>query len=164
MSTTRAAKLHGEFEGLVGLASRPSAKAAQSQFWLPLALFASTTLLPIRAMADDECAAPTIQVKALVTALNKAMAGNPGQGHFVVKRLSSRDEAGRFEVAYVVGGKPVFSRRLEQQPAVSEHFAASTSRKPSGVLEVGYAFGAGGQISCEYAIGRAPVEFVARRK
>ena len=158
MSSTLAARFRGDFAGMA------SAKAAQSRWWVPLALFASMTLLPVRAMADDECGAPTIDVKAFVTALNKATAGNPGQGHFDVKRFSSRDEAGRFQVTYVVAGKPVFSRRLEQQPAVSEHFVVWTARNPAGVLEVGYAFGAGGQISCEYAIGRAPVEFVAQRR
>lgn len=159
MGSIRATRFRREFAGLA------CATAAQSRCWFPLvALFASMTLLPVRAIADDECGEPNKDVKALVIALNKATAGNSGQGHFVVKRLSSRDEAGRFQVTYVVGGKPVFSRRLEQQPAVSEHFAVSTSRKPAGVLEVGYAFGAGGRITCEYAIGRAPVEFVARRK
>lgn len=157
MSSTLAANFHGESAGLL------CAKSAPSRWWLPFALFVSMTLLPLRALADDECGEPARQVKALVTALNKATAGNRASGRFDLRRLSSRHEAGKFQVACLVGGKPVFSQRLEQQAAVSDHFAASISRKSAAVLEVGYAFGAGGGVSCEYDIGRAPVEFVARR-
>ena len=157
MSSTLAANFHGESAGLL------CAKSAPSRWWLPFALFVSMTLLPLRALADDECAEPAKQVKALVTALNKATAGNRASRRFDLRRLSSRHEAGKFQVACLVGGKPVFSQRLEQQAAVSDHFAASISRKSAAVLEVGYAFGVGGGVSCEYDIGRAPVEFVARR-
>ena len=131
MSSTLAANFHGESAGLL------CAKSAPSRWWLPFALFVSMTLLPLRALADDECAEPAKQVKALVTALNKATAGNRASGRFDLRRLSSRHEAGKFQVACLVGGKPVFSQRLEQQAAVSDHFAASISRKSAAVLEVG---------------------------
>ena len=157
MSSIFAANFRSESAGLV------CAKSAPSRWWIPFALFVSMALLPLRALAD-ECGEPAEQVKALVTALNKATAGNRASGRFDLRRLSSCHEHGKFQVAYLVGGKPVFSQRLEQQDAVSDHFGASISRKSAAVLEVGYAFGAGGGVSCEYHIGRAPVEFVARRK
>lgn len=158
MRLTHAVHSHRQLEG------QGAGTTAHARRWLPFALLASTALLPLRALADDECSEPAKQVNALAAALNRATAGNPAPGRFDVRRLSPRDEAGRFQVTYRVGSKPVFSQRLEQQAAVSDHFHAAASRKSAAVLELGYALGAGGRISCEYNIGRSPVEFVGRRK
>ena len=157
MNLTTSTHLCGRFKKLA------PGMAARLRHWLQFVLFASMALLPPRALADDECANAAEHAKALVAALNNAAASNPTAGRFDVRRLGSRDEAGRFQVTYVVGNRPIFSQRLEQQAAVSDHFHASASRKSAAVLELGYAYGAGGRSSCEYAIGRAPVQFVARR-
>ena len=77
--------------------------------------------------------------------------------------MSPPHETGRFQVSYLVDGKPVYSQRVEQRDAVSEHFSAAVSPKSAGTLELGYAFGAGGKVSCDYVIGRSRDNFVARR-
>ena len=120
-------------------------------------------LAPLSAIADDPCAEPIKQVKALVLALNKAAPPQSKPGRFEVKRLSAPYEAGIFQVSYVIDHKPVFSQRLEQRDKISDHFAAEVSRKAPSVLEIGYAFGAGGAIVCEYAITRTNQEFRAVR-
>lgn len=94
------------------------------------------------------------------------MAPKAKLGKFEVRRLSPPPiKAGKFQVLYLIGSKPVFSQRLEQRPEISDHFfAASTSRKSSAVLELSYGFGAGGHGPvCEYEITRTPTQFVARR-
>ena len=113
---------------------------------------------------DDICAEQIKQVKAILGALNKAVAPKAKLGKFEVKRLSPPTKAGKFQVSYLIGSKPVFSQRLEQRPEISDHFfAASTSRKSSSVLELGYANGQGMVAPCEYEITRTPTQFVARR-
>ena len=128
-------------------------------------LFGVIALAPLTAIADDPCDEPIKQVKAILGALNKAVAPKAKLGKFEVKRLSPPTKAGKFQVSYLIGSKPVFSQRLEQRPEISDHFfAASTSRKSSAVLELSYGFGAGGHGPvCDYEITRTPTQFVARR-
>ena len=128
-------------------------------------LFGVLALAPLTAIADDPCDEPIKQVKAILGALNKAVAPKAKLGKFEVKRLSPPTKAGKFQVSYLIGSKPVFSQRLEQRPEISDHFfAASTSRKSSAVLELSYGFGAGGHGPvCDYEITRTPTQFVARR-
>lgn len=118
--------------------------------------------LPGLARADDECGGPAQQVNSIVTALNKA-APNAKAGRFKVSRLSAVEETGKFQIAYVTDGKLVFDQRIEQRPDVSDHLSASVSRKSAGMLELGYAFGAGGGVECLYVIGRSANQFVSRR-
>lgn len=140
-----------------------STTARASRRTLPLALFLWMALLPTGAAADDPCDGPAKEVKAILAALAKAAPGVVTGGKFVVKRLSPPHETGRFQVSYLVGGRPVYSQRIEQRDAVSEHFSASVSSKSAGMLELGYGFGAGGKVSCDYVIGRSRDTFVARR-
>lgn len=127
----------------------------------PLVLLASPVGLPICALADDPCSEPEKDVKALLAALNRA--APTGGGASVVRRSSSPDESGKFQVSYLVGAKPVFSQRLDQRDAVSDHSGASVSPKSAGMIQLDYALGAGSGVSCEYLIGRSRCAFVARR-
>lgn len=111
------------------------------------------------ALADDPCQEPTKQVVALIGALNKAVYAYPNPGRFAVKRLSPEGEAGKFQVSYLIDNRPVFARSLEQLATISEHFGASASPP---ALELYYAFGAGGGVSCTYQITRTPQTFIAR--
>jgi hypothetical protein len=124
-----------------------------------LAIVCVVALSPRIAIADDPCQEPSKQVVALVGALNKAVSSTPKPGQFALKRSSEEHEAGKFQVFYLIDGRPVFARRLEQQSTVSEHFTVSAL--PS-ILELRYSFGAGGSIFCNYQIARTAQTFVAR--
>ena len=125
-------------------------------------LFGVLALAPLTAIADDPCNEPIKQVKAILVALNKAVAPKAKPGKFEVKRLSPPTKAGRFQVSYLIDGKRIFSQRLEEGPEIGESFEASTSRKSPSVLYLSYLFGAGGAVACEYEITRTPTQFVAR--
>lgn len=127
-------------------------------FVLSIAIICVLILGPRIALADDPCQEPSKQVVAIIGALNKAVLSTPKPGNFAVKRLSAEHETGKFQVLYLVDGRSLFARNLEQQDTTSEHFGASAS--PSA-LELHYAFGAGGGVSCTYQITRTPKTFVA---
>ena len=119
-------------------------------------------LVPQIAIADDPCEAPLKHAKAVAAALDKAAPPTSKSGRFQVKRLSFKNAADKFQVSYLIDGKPVFSQRMEQREEISEHFGAS-SDKSASALGLGYAFGAGGAVACEYEIVRTLNGFVVRR-
>ena len=127
-----------------------------------IALLSALALVPQIALADDPCEAPLKHVKAVSAALDKAAPPRSKPGTFDVKRLRFKNETDKFQVAYLIDGKGVFSQRMEQREEISEHFGV-TSEKSGSALGLGYAFGAGGAVACEYEIVRTLNGFVVRR-
>jgi hypothetical protein len=116
------------------------------------------------ASADDPCIQPKASVQQLLIDLNRVAAGYRERGLFQVKRLSKEGTApARFEATYIAGGRPVFTARLEQRDDVSEHLYVGVLRGAPGTLELAYAYGAGGSISCEYRIYHSGNRFVAAK-
>jgi hypothetical protein len=127
------------------------------------ALATCALVWPVTATADNPCMQPSANVQRLVTDLNRVSAGHREPGLFQVKRLSLEGSPGRFEATYVVAGRTIFTGRFQQRDEVSDHLAVRVARGAPGTLEVGYGFGAGGKVSCDYKILKAGDRFVASK-
>lgn len=139
--------------------------ALPSRAWTArcLVLLGALILMPKIAIADDPCEMPVKHVKAVAAALGKAAPPGSKPGRFEVRTISFTNEPDKFQVSYLIDGRPVFSQRLEKRDEISEHFVAGVSRNLPSVLDLSYAFGARGAISCEYKIARAQTGFVIRK-
>lgn len=115
------------------------------------------------ASADDICVAPTGDVQRLLGALNHAAAGSPKPGIFRVEQLNSESGGERFRTTLQIGGKPVYAAEMTQRSDVSDGLTVSVSKSSAATLEVTYAFGGGGGVSCKYRIYRSSGRFVASK-
>lgn len=118
---------------------------------------------PCEALADDPCEASGAEVKRLLADLNNATAANRKPGIFRVEQERSTKGAQRLRTTFLIDGKPIYTGAIEQQSNVSDEVAIRVSRSAPTTLEIHYASGGGGAISCNYRISRSSDHFIASK-